>query len=157
MAKAPTIKFPRISAGFYGITMDGEFVGYVMKEVNDSKEAEWYIFDDNTPGKDIAMLHPDNAIDTPDDLFREAKDSAKQYFLNRPKKMIEAEVKMQLKDAEWSEVGPSEAELVEDEYDPDEDHTLYESEDGSFVEFESNLFPMEDDESEMNVEELALV
>ena len=151
MAKQPVIKFPRIAAGFYHVTNDGELVGYIMKEVSDDKETNWYIFDNATPDMDVAMLHPENAIDAPDGLFREAKDSAKAYFLNRP---IQTEV--------VSQVAPVEqAQWVEDENDTQElpiddevieDNNLFVSDDG-----ELELFEDEFSFNIAEVDELALV
>lgn len=168
MAKSPAIKFPRITAGFYGITMDGEFVGYVMKEVDDSKETNWYVFDDNEPEKDIAMLNPANAIDAPDALLREAKESAKNYFLNRPAAVEAISPLSPLKEAEWTESEvtveasepielPNDDLLLEDEDDDIliEDHTLYVSDDGEFDLFEDELEPMEEEDEVL--QELALV
>lgn len=153
MAKSPVLKFPRIEAGFYSVTNDGELVGYIMREVEDSKETNWYIFDNATPDMDIAMLHPEDAIDAPDGLFREAKESAKTYFLNRP---IQTEVVAQVapvEQAQWAE-------------DEDEDDTQELSEDDEVIE-DNNLFVSDDgelelfeDEFEFNiaeVDELALV
>lgn len=159
MAKQPTIKFPRLEAGFYSVTKDGEFVGYVMKEM-EGKETNWYIFDDNVPGKDIAMLHPENAIDAPDALLREAKESAKNYFLNKPE-VVEA-ISLP-KEAEWVEEAP---EAVGDEPEDDdlmEDDNLFSPDDESFDIFEDELDPLFDDDEdelefdEVNEEELALV
>lgn len=107
MAKQPTIKFPRIQAGFYYVTLEGEQVGYIMCE-KDGKETNWYIFDMPTPADmDIASLSPEQAIDTPDALFREAKESAKAYFLNR-QSSIEDEQDIEvlnLPEADWDENG----------------------------------------------------
>jgi len=113
MAKAPTIKFPRIEAGFYNVTKDGELVGYIMREVTDEKETNWYIFDNATPDLDVAMLHPENAIDAPDDLFREAKENAKAYFLSRPVASVEAPA-APMESPQWEE-DDSEAEERESE------------------------------------------
>ena len=118
MAKSPTIKFPRIEAGFYSITKDGELVGYVMKELDsDSKETNWYVFDDNVPEKDIAMLNPADAIDTPDSLLREAKETAKDYFLNKPIVVEEVVAQVvQLNEEDWVEEGDDdEVDDVDDE------------------------------------------
>ena len=83
MAKGPSFKFPRITAGFYSITKDGEFMGYIMKEVDDgSKETNWWVISDSTEGKDQSMMNTENSIDSPDSLLREAKETAKNYFLN---------------------------------------------------------------------------
>jgi hypothetical protein len=150
MAKAPVIKFPRVEAGFYSVTKDGELVGYIMREVEDTKETNWYIFDNATPDMDIAMLHPEDAIDAPDGLFREAKESAKAYFLNRP---IQTEVAAQVapvEQAQWSEEDVPQ-DLPEDD-EVIEDNNLFVSEDGEFELFEDE-FSFDSEE----VDELALV
>jgi hypothetical protein len=146
MAKGPTIKFPRIEAGFYNVTKDGEMVGYIMKEVDaDSKETNWYVFDDITPGKDIAMLNPNDAIDSPDSLFREAKESAKTYFSNMPAK-VETPMQMApVESAQWSEDEDKDEETTED-------FNLYVSDDGEFEAFEDEL-----EFASVDVDELALV
>jgi hypothetical protein len=135
MAKAPTIKFPRIEAGFYNVTKDGELVGYIMREVTDDKETNWYIFDNSAPDMDVAMLHPEDAIDAPDGLFREAKENAKAYFLNRPVAVqVEAPV-APIEEAQWSDGD-------EDESEDDgviEDNNLFVSDDGEFELFEDEL------------------
>lgn len=147
MAKAPTIKFPRIEAGFYSITKEGELVGYIMREISDDKETNWYIFDNPTPDLDIAMLHPENAIDHPDDLFREAKENAKAYFLARP---VTAEVAAPIAPMEapqWIESDEDE----EDELIEIEDHNLFVSDDGEIEIFEDELTPFnEGDELEFD-------
>jgi hypothetical protein len=149
MAKQPVLKFPRIAAGFYHVTNDGELVGYIMKEVNDDKETNWYIFDNATPDLDIAMLYPEDAIDAPDSLFREAKESAKAYFLNRP---IQTEVVAQvapIEQAEWTE--DASQDLPEDD-EVIEDNNLFVSDDGEF-----ELFEDEFSFDTAEVDELALV
>jgi len=133
MAKSSVIKFPRIEAGFYSITQDGEFVGYIMREVTDDKDTNWYIFDNGNPELDIAMLHPENAIDAPDGLFREAKENAKTYFLNRPvATQVEAPI-APLEEPEWVE------EEEENEDDVIEDNNLFVSDDGEIELFEDEL------------------
>lgn len=144
MAKAPTIKFPRIEAGFYNVTKDGEMVGYIMKEVDaDTREANWYIFDDATPGKDIAMLTPGDAIDAPDSLFREAKESAKAYFLNKPVAVETPAQMAPVEQAQWAE---------DEDGDVVEDNNIYVSDDGEFEAFEDEL-----EFDTVNVDEMALV
>lgn len=161
MAKSPTIKFPRISAGFYSVTMNGEFVGYVMKDVDlDTKETNWYVFDDNVQGKDIAMLQPKNAISNPDSLLREAKDSAKKYFLNRP-----VPVKVMEPVSTPIEVELNEETLVEDfhmnDISNDEEIHLTDAFEGDdFIISNDDIFPEFEDESEPVedvVRELSLV
>lgn len=162
MAKQISIKFPRIEAGFYGVTKDGEFVGYVMKEV-DGKETNWYIFDDKEQGKDIAMLHPENAIDAPDALLREAKESAKNYFLNKPDVPETPEAISLPKDAEWTEEAPEGSSDEPDDEDLLEDDNLFSPEDESFDIFEDELEPLLDEDDEelqfdtVETEEFALV
>ena len=151
MAKSPIVKFPRIEAGFYSVTKDGELVGYIMREVEDTKETNWYTFDNATPDLDIAMLHPEDAIDAPDGLFREAKESAKAYFLNRP---IQTEVVAQVapvEQAQWSEEEDVPQDLPEDD-EVIEDNNLFVSDDGEFELFEDE-FSFDSEE----VDELALV
>jgi hypothetical protein len=108
MAKQPTIKFPRIQAGFYNVTLDGELVGYVMSE-KDGKEVNWYVFDNSTPDLPMDVFVPENAIDAPDSLFREAKESAKNYFMNRPMSDEDIEV-LNLPEADWEILKDGEAE-----------------------------------------------
>lgn len=153
MAKAPVMKFPRIQAGFYSITLDGALVGYVMKEVDsDTKESNWYIFDDNEPGKDIAMLHPVNAIDTPDALLREAKESAKNYFLNKPLDVEAVSEAIQLNEEDWDDEDDDELDLegLDDDLQALDD-----------LELEDDDEDLDDDELELELEEaeaeLALV
>jgi hypothetical protein len=135
MAKSPNIRFPRIEAGFYSVTQDGEFVGYIMREVTDDKETNWYIFDNATPDLDVAMLHPEDAIDAPDGLFREAKENAKAYFLNRPV-MVQVEAPVApLEEAQWSDGDEDDAE----DDDVIEDNNIFVSDDGEVELFEDEL------------------
>jgi hypothetical protein len=103
MAKAPIVKFPRISAGFYTITLEGELVGYVAKKV-DGKEVTWTIYNTNEPDLTLETL-PTSAIVEETELFREAKENAKVYFLNRPEPQEqEQEVEtVELQVPDWSE------------------------------------------------------
>lgn len=141
MAKAPAIKFPRIHAGFYSVTQDGEFRGYIMKEETDDKVTNWYVFDNTTPDLDIAMLHPENAIGAPDELFREAKETAKNYFLNTPMETetVEPEV-VNLPESEWTEEAEMEGDWQENtiEMEMGEDGIEFEliEEDGELTEAE---------------------
>lgn len=147
MAKAPTIKFPRVHAGFYMVTQNDELRGYIMKEVTDDKETNWYTFDNNDPTMDIATLKPEDAIDSPDELFREAKESARKYFLENPMK-VEAQVVEIAPEAEWAESS------VESEDEGDwEENTIVLDTDEDGVEFE--LMSDEDMESILE-EELAI-
>lgn len=157
MAKAPVIKFPRIEAGFYNVTKDGELVGYIMREVNDDKETNWYIFDNSTPDLDICMINPGSAIDHPDDLFREAKENAKAYFLSRPVQATVQAPIAPMEDAQWSDDDDDD---MDDEDIVIEDNTLYVSDDGEIELFEDELEPLDDDSIEFDTvkeEELALV
>jgi len=157
MAKSPVIKFPRLSAGFYSVTKDGEFVGYVMKEV-EGKETNWYIFDDKEQGKDVAMLHPENAIDAPDALLREAKESAKSYFLNKPEVPEVTQAISLPKDAEWVEEAPEAASDAPEDDDLTDDEDLFLPEDETLELFDDDIFDDEDELefNEVNEEEMAL-
>lgn len=135
MAKAPIVKFPRVEAGFYNVTKDGELVGYIMRELTDDKETNWYIFDNATPDLDVAMLHPENAIDAPDDLFREAKENAKTYFLNRPVTSVEAPV-APMEDAQWEDEDDSDfSEELEPEADLEDDNIIVAEDGDDEIEF----------------------
>ena len=129
MAKSSVIKFPRVTGGFYQVTKDGELVGYIMKE-DSNKEINWYVFDNGTPDLDVAMLHPDTSIDAPDSLLREAKDSAKAYFLNKPVAVTEPVVEIAAPD--WSESVEEEDAEIDSAFDElvseDEDDDDYEEE-----------------------------
>jgi hypothetical protein len=84
MSKGPVIKFPRIEAGFYSITLDGALVGYIKKEV-DGKEVNWWVYDT----VDMENLSSETAIDTANELFREAKVDATAYFLDKKVEVAE--------------------------------------------------------------------
>lgn len=149
MAKSPSIKFPRIEAGFYSITKDGELVGYVMKELDsDSKETNWYVFDDNVPEKDIAMLNPADAIDTPDSLLREAKETAKNYFLNKPIVVEDTVQAVQLNEEDWVDEDDDDVDLdLEDIIELDtEEFDLEEDDD---TDFEDDELELEEDEANL--------
>jgi hypothetical protein len=88
MAKAPAIKFPRIHAGFYSVTFDGELVGYIAKQGGD-KDAAWFVYNDNTPELTIDALSMETAVDE-SDLFRVSKDFARNFF-TAPAAQVEAE------------------------------------------------------------------
>jgi hypothetical protein len=88
MAKAPAIKFPRIHAGFYSVTFDGELVGYIAKQGGD-KDAAWFVYNDNTPELTIDALRMETAVDE-SDLFRVSKDFARNFF-TAPASAVEAE------------------------------------------------------------------
>lgn len=151
MAKAPILKFPRIEAGFYSVTKDGELIGYIMREVEDTKETNWYIFDNATPDMDIAMLHPEDAIDAPDGLFREAKESAKTYFLNKPVRVEPVVQVAPVQEAQWAELDATE-DLSDEDDEVIEDNNLFVSDDG-----ELELFEDEFSFDSAEVDELALV
>ena len=91
MAKGPVIKFPRLEAGFYSVTRDGAIVGYIKKEV-EGKETSWWIYD--TVSADA--LNSQTAIDTPNELFREAKVDATAYFLNKKVEVAEVETPVEV-------------------------------------------------------------
>lgn len=80
MAKAPSVKFPRIQAGFYYVTLEGQVVGYISKKV-DGKETSWQIY--QTTETDLTQ---DNLLISTmieeTELFREAKDFSKEHFIN---------------------------------------------------------------------------
>ena len=107
MAKAPIVKFPRIIAGFYSVTYDGELVGYIAKKVED-KETTWTIYNTNEPDLTLETL-PTSAIVEETELFREAKENAKAFFMNRPEPQEEVEpepeivVPVELQVPDWSE------------------------------------------------------
>ena len=129
MAKSSVIKFPRVTGGFYQVTKDGELVGYIMKEES-NKEINWYVFDNPTPDLDVAMLRPDTSIDAPDGLLREAKDTAKAYFLNKP--VAVAEPVAEIAAPDWSEseeedaeIDPAFDELMVDDDDDDDAEIVF--------------------------------
>jgi hypothetical protein len=91
MAKGPVIKFPRIEAGFYSITLDGALVGYIKKEV-DGKETNWWVYDT----VDMEDLSSETAIDTANELFREAKVDATAYFLSKNVEVAEVKAPVEV-------------------------------------------------------------
>lgn len=110
MTKAPAVKFPRIVAGFYNVTLDGELVGYIAKKV-EGKVTTWTVYNTNEPDLTIETL-PVSAIADETELFREAKEFAKNYFTNLPTTQedeteeveMEQEVEtVELQAPEWSE------------------------------------------------------
>jgi hypothetical protein len=110
MTKAPAVKFPRIVAGFYNVTLDGELVGYIAKKV-EGKVTTWTVYNTNEPDLTIETL-PVSAIADETELFREAKEFAKNYFPNLPTTQedeteeveMEQEVEtVELQAPEWSE------------------------------------------------------
>lgn len=103
MAKAPVIKFPRVQAGFYTVTMDGELVGYISKKA-EGKETSWMIFNTNEPDLTLETL-PTSALIEETELFREAKEAAKDFFPNNIVEDVkEQEVEtVELQVPDWSE------------------------------------------------------
>lgn len=111
MTKAPAVKFPRIVAGFYNVTLDGEIVGYIAKKV-EGKVTTWTVYDTNEPDLTIETL-PVSTIADETELFREAKEFAKNYFPNNlpatqedetEEVEMEQEVEtVELQAPEWSE------------------------------------------------------
>ena len=105
MAKAPVVKFPRVIAGFYTVTLDGELVGYISKKV-DGKDVSWNIYDTNEPDLTLETL-PTSALIEETELFREAKESARTFFMNRPEPQeeeVEPEVEtVELQVPDWTE------------------------------------------------------
>ena len=73
-----------MEAGFYSITRDGVIVGYIKKEV-DGKETNWWVYDT----VDMENLSSETAIDTANELFREAKVDATAYFLDKKVEVAE--------------------------------------------------------------------
>ena len=113
MSKGPVIKFPRIQAGFYNVTLEGELVGYIAKKV-EGKVTIWTVYNTNEPDLAIETL-PLSAIADETELFRDAKEFAKGYFPNaatqaEPEAEVEDEVEMEqevetveLQAPEWNE------------------------------------------------------
>ena len=110
MAKAPAIKFPRITAGFYSITFDGELVGYVAKQ-GESKDASWFVYNTNEPDLTPDTLLVSTIVDE-SDLFRVSKDFAKGFFTSAPSQEQEPEAELQT--PEWTETAD---ELADDAQD----------------------------------------
>jgi len=100
MAKAPVVKFPRIQAGFYTVTLEGELVGYISKKT-EGKEVSWMIFNTNEPDLDMDSL-PASMMVEETELFREAKEYSKEFFVNQPKMTQEVET-VELQVPEWNE------------------------------------------------------
>lgn len=107
MAKAPIVKFPRIIAGFYNVTLDGELVGYVSKKV-DGKETTWTVYNTSEPDLTPETLLTSTIVEETE-LFREAKEIARNYFMNLPapapqEQEVEPEVEtVELQVPDWSE------------------------------------------------------
>lgn len=114
MAKAPAIKFPRIQAGFYSVTLDGQLMGYIAKKV-DGKETSWIVYNTQEPDLTLETL-PISAIADEEELFREAKEFSKQFFTQLPQEQEdEPEVEtVVLQEPEWAE---SADEFVDDTQD----------------------------------------
>jgi hypothetical protein len=116
MAKAPAIKFPRITAGFYSITFDGELVGYVAKQ-GESKDASWYVYNTNEPDLTPDTLLVSTIVDE-SDLFRVSKDFAKGFFTSAPSQEQEPEVEaVELQTPEWTETADEFADDTQDFFD----------------------------------------
>ena len=113
MAKAPAIKFPRITAGFYSITFDGELVGYVAKQ-GESKDASWYVYNTNEPDLTPDTLLVSTIVDE-SDLFRVSKDFAKGFFTSAPSQEQEPEAELQT--PEWTETADELADDAQDFFD----------------------------------------
>lgn len=105
MAKAPVVKFPRVQAGFYNVTLDGELVGYVTKKV-DGKETTWTVYNTSEPDLTPETLLTSTIVEETE-LFREAKEIARNYFMNLPapqEQEVEPEVEaVELQVPDWSE------------------------------------------------------
>ena len=106
MAKAPVVKFPRVIAGFYNVTLDGELVGYVSKKV-DGKETTWTVYNTSEPDLTPETLLTSTIVEETE-LFREAKEIARNYFMNLPPVPQEQEVEPEVETVElqvpdWSE------------------------------------------------------
>jgi hypothetical protein len=113
MAKAPAIKFPRITAGFYSITFDGELVGYVAKQ-GESKDASWFVYNTNEPDLTPDTLLVSTIVDE-SDLFRVSKDFAKGFFTSAPSQEQEPEAELQT--PEWTETADELADDAQDFFD----------------------------------------
>ena len=113
MAKAPAIKFPRITAGFYSITFDGELVGYVAKQ-GESKDASWFVYNTNEPDLTPDTLLVSTIVDE-SDLFRVSKDFAKGFFTSAPSQEQEPEAELQT--PEWTETADELADYAQDFFD----------------------------------------
>jgi hypothetical protein len=113
MAKAPAIKFPRITAGFYSITFDGELVGYVAKQ-GESKDASWFVYNTNEPDLTPDTLLVSTIVDE-SDLFRVSKDFAKGFFTSAPSQEQEPEAELQT--PEWTETADEFADDTQDFFD----------------------------------------
>lgn len=104
MAKSQIVKFPRVEAGFYTVTFDGELVGYVAKKV-EGKETTWSVYNTNEPDLTIETLPP-SALVEESELFREAKEAAKTFFMNLPEPQEESEPEVEIVELQvpdWSE------------------------------------------------------
>lgn len=126
MAKAPAIKFPRIEAGFYTVTRDGALMGYIAKKV-EGKETSWMVFNTNDPEygtTGVDTLPPTSMVEETE-LFREAKEYAREYFLNMEVMTEEEENEedetpdmevetLELQEPEWTE---SEADVMASDED----------------------------------------
>jgi hypothetical protein len=102
MAKAPMIKFPRIQAGFYSVTFEGELVGYVAKQ-GESKDSSWFVYNTNEPDLTLETLPVSTVVDE-SDLFRVSKDFCKEFFTGAPTQETESVTEtMELQTPDWSD------------------------------------------------------
>jgi hypothetical protein len=104
MAKAPAIKFPRIQAGFYNVTLDGQLMGYIAKKV-EGKDTTWVVYNTQEPELTMETL-PISTIADETELFREAKEFSKKFFTELPQEENEPEVEVEtvvLQEPEWAE------------------------------------------------------
>lgn len=117
MAKAPAIKFPRVQAGFYNVTLDGQLMGYIAKKV-DGKETSWIVYNTQEPDLTLETL-PISAIVDESELFREAKEFSKQFFTQLPQEQeSEPEVEtVVLQEPEWAETTDELADDTQDLFD----------------------------------------
>lgn len=123
MSKTLAVKFPRIMAGFYYVTLEGEVVGYVSKKV-DGKEVSWQIYQTTETDLSQENLAPSSMVDETE-LFREAKDFAKNFFLTATSEMTEEQPNevqdevetptLELQEPEWNET--EEVAIEEDFFD----------------------------------------
>jgi hypothetical protein len=87
---SPKFKFPRLEAGLYQVVMDKVNVGLIQKQV-DGKEISWWIYNTTNPDEIGAMT----SVGNPDDLLREAKDTAQKYFTHQPEVQVQTSQKTQ--------------------------------------------------------------
>jgi hypothetical protein len=117
MSKGPVIKFPRVIAGFYNVTLDGQLMGYIAKKV-DGKETSWIVYNTQEPELTLETL-PISAIADEGELFREAKEFSKQFFTQLPQEQEdEPEVEtVVLQEPDWVETADELADDTQDFFD----------------------------------------